>query len=524
MSNGLTGLGTARWRPLATAGIGVVLVGAGTCYLTFPLGYNQAIYHYMGSVLRNGGVPYENFLDIKGPLGLWFYGLPGVLLGSSDKVYRLFDLCVMAAIGIGLYRLLRLSCSSFLALAGAFLWFIHVLLDGPGNTGDVTNLIALGVVTILFLLQRPGTKPFAAIGMVVAAVAWVKPTAILIVLPVILFYLLQDSRQGQRIWKDGARLLAGATLMSLLMIGLLVGTGSFKSFYETVIIDALRTYLPRTQFVMRHNIQGIAKWLLHDPVFRIGGLLALFVAGRQARIYQVAVLGGLASVVVQSRFFPYHFSPILPLLAVGLILGWSKIATLQPRNKFGILSTVAVSLGCVLLLFQPLNLLATDLSTIHKARSRTDLAGLFLLSDLRNLYRSRLLVAKELRPLINNRDNLTVVGGDVGIYLELNKLAPNRHGNPAAVLYDYHKKVQNSVRAKWRDEILASLAKGRSSWLIIDKNLWRHLDPGAKSALENDLHGRYKWRFNLGIYRVYRRIPPPASGDLSLSPGKEKNR
>ena len=504
-----------RW--MAYAGIGLTLLVSGICYLYFPLGYNQALYHYVGTVLRGGGVPYKDFIDIKGPLGLWFYALPGVLLGPSEIAYRLFDLAVMLAIGFGIFKLVRLSCSALAALLAALIWFIHFLMDGPGNTGDVTNLITLAVVIVLLLLQGHGKNRFTAIGATVAAAALVKPTAILLMLPATVWCLLAErSQKGHRIVRDGLLFLGGAALLMVSAAAFLFATASFKPFYETVVIDAFTSYVPHTQLVPAHNVHGIGQWLLHDPVFRVGGLIALFLAGRKARIYQITALGGMTSVIVQSRFFPYHFSPILPLLAIGCILGWSKIANLQEWLQSGKFATLSVSFACILLLAQPLTLVAKDLRIIYKANSCEELSRLFLLPDLKSRYSGRLAVAKRLRPLLKERDTLYVLGSDVGIYLELDKVAPFRHANPTYVLYDYGRKPVNFVRSKWRSEILAFMQENHSDWLVVDTDLWRQLDPEARTLITAELGPHYKMLFDLGDYRIYQRLPHAEPRTLSL--------
>jgi hypothetical protein len=474
------------------------------CYLNFPLGYNQTVYHYMGTVLKDGGVPYRDFVDRKGPFGLLIYGLTAVLFGESDLAYRFFDGLILAGIGICLYQVIRKTFSPLPAFGGAALWFMHTLLDGPGNTGDVTNLIVLGVLAAAMLLENPSIVRRFAVGFVTTAIGWVKPTAWLIVSPM-LIYTVRYERQSRG--KSLMFITFGFLLFSGLMIVYLYFTRGVTGFYEAVVLDPILAYVPKTQLILGHNARGFAQWLLADPVFRIGGMLGLFwgkAASPTFRLARFAVIGGLLAVFVESRFWPYHFTPILPFLAFGVLAGLQRFHATRSSRRF----KVGIVTGAIfLLLFAPLRLMAKDLRIIFSAAPNSEpRAELFVLADLAKLYRGRLQVVQTLRPLLRSEDEIYVLGSDPGIYFALKKRSACRHANPGDLLYDYKDENSPAHRRRWRDEILFFLQNRRPDWLIVDRNLWDHLDAEAKQVVTQVVEKFYATPTRLASYWLYHKI------------------
>ncbi len=480
------------------------------CYLNFPLGYNQTVYHYMGTVLKDGGAPYRDFVDRKGPFGLLIYGLAAVLFGESDWAYRFFDWLILAGIGLCLYKFIRKTFSPLAAFGGATLWFMHTLLDGPGNTGDVTNLIVLGVLATAILLENPSVVRLFAVGFVTAAIGWVKPTAWLIVSPM-LIYALRYARQS--LGKSLTLATVGFLLFSGLIIAYLYFTRVLAGFYEVVVLDPILAYVPKTQFILGHNVRGFSKWLLADPVFRIGGMLGLFwgkAITSTLRLARLAVIGGLLAVFVESRFWPYHFTPILPFLAFGALVGLQRMLEFfsnKSSQKIKPAGVGSAAIGIFLLFLPPLILIGKDLSIVYSSKPNSEQhAELFVLPDLAKLHRERLQVVQTLRPLLRSEDEIYVLGSDPGIYLALQKRSACRHANPGDLLYDYNAVNSPDHRQRWRAEILNYLKNRQPDWLLVEQNLWDHIDVEAKQDIAQVMEKFYENPKCVASYWLYHKI------------------
>jgi len=112
--------------------LGILAIITIVIYLNFPSAYNQGIYHYQGLVLKNGGLPYVDFIEKKGPMGLLTYSLAAIFFGETVIGYRIFDLIVLSITAFFLFRLSRLRYSKSISWMAIVFWLQHVLMDGPG--------------------------------------------------------------------------------------------------------------------------------------------------------------------------------------------------------------------------------------------------------------------------------------------------------------------------------------------------------------------------------------------------------
>ena len=116
------------------------------------------MYHYQGLIIDNGGLPYADFIEKKGPIGLLTYGLAAVLFGTSAMAYRIFDLIILSMIAVLLVKITSKEFPKWTSVLVCILWFLNNLVDGPGNTGDVTNIITLFALWSFYLINNSKEK------------------------------------------------------------------------------------------------------------------------------------------------------------------------------------------------------------------------------------------------------------------------------------------------------------------------------------------------------------------------------
>jgi len=81
--------------------------------LWWPMGRDQGILAWVGDTILNGGLPYRDAWDVKGPASHYVYALVGWLFGRNQWGIRLLDLLLVFAASLALWRLLRCLRSSF---------------------------------------------------------------------------------------------------------------------------------------------------------------------------------------------------------------------------------------------------------------------------------------------------------------------------------------------------------------------------------------------------------------------------
>ena len=103
-----------------------------TCWLfpTRPM-RDSSVFRYIGLLMKNGGIPYRDTFDHKGPI-LYFINYLGILFGVNGV--WLFELLFLSATSILTYKVIRRFCSSCVSAAGAVIvmFQLHGVLAG-GN-------------------------------------------------------------------------------------------------------------------------------------------------------------------------------------------------------------------------------------------------------------------------------------------------------------------------------------------------------------------------------------------------------
>ncbi|MGH7598684.1 MAG: hypothetical protein ACREOI_20205, partial [bacterium] len=228
------------------------------------------------------------------------------------------------------------------------------------------------------------------------------------------------------------------------------------------------------------------------------------------RLARLAVIGGFLAVFVESRFWPYHFTPILPFLAFGVLIGLQRVREFFSNKSSLKIKPAAVgsaTIGIVLLFLPPLIFIGKDLRLVYSSASNTDTrVDLFVLPALAQMHGERLQVVQTLRLLMCPADEIYVLGSDPGIYLALQKRTSCRHANPGDLLYDYAEVNSPAHRRRWRAEIFDYLKNRQPDWLIVDRNLWEHLDAEAKQAIAQVMEKFYENPQCVASYWLYHKI------------------
>jgi hypothetical protein len=159
--------------PLVTMSVLLVPV-----YLAWPLGSDQGIFSWIGRVIRNGGLPFRDGWDVKGPVTHYVYALAGVLSGSESWGIRLTDL-VLAFLG----TLATLSLASrfvdrWTALIAALCIFLNYVSFGFWHTAQPDGWVGwllVGIVLMLTTPEPPRAWTMVAVGALVGVAALTKP-------------------------------------------------------------------------------------------------------------------------------------------------------------------------------------------------------------------------------------------------------------------------------------------------------------------------------------------------------------
>lgn len=468
-------------------------------YLNFPSGYNQGIYHYQGLVLKNGGLPYSDFIEKKGPMGLLTYGMAAVFFGETIMAYRLFDILILCLTAIFLYRLARLQLSKIDSGLVCAFWYIQILVDGPGNTADVTNIITICFVVIAYYLSLYRTKvSFIALGSIIALACWVKPTALLIALP--LLVLIFKNKAKLPVKSIFLKLIIGMCIPSVVFVIYLLITGTFYGFWQAVVLDTVLNY---TGHMSRFSLRVILKTggtLLEEPVLRIVGLLGVFLCSKQT-IVKAIVIGIGLMIFVEGRLYPYHFSILWPFLAIG-VAELKIFLVAKTLYKAHVLITLLLCLNIGFTVYNTGSYFIQQGVFTKKFKAENT----FVFDDFSEMYKYRKQVVTYLKDLLNEKDEIFVLGQDPNIYLELNRITTCRLARDGMLLTEFTAgKVPKHVKL-WQQELIDYMSSQKADWIIIYKPYTTQWISSYKAHITSIFSEKYKLVHTTEGHLVYNKI------------------
>src|SRR5260221_7249129 len=79
------------WGSVAVAAVWVVMS------MTYPFGWDQGLFAWVGGVIVHGGMPYRDAWDFKGPLVYYTYALAQAVFGVHLWSIRILDAALLIA-------------------------------------------------------------------------------------------------------------------------------------------------------------------------------------------------------------------------------------------------------------------------------------------------------------------------------------------------------------------------------------------------------------------------------------------
>jgi hypothetical protein len=340
----------------------LVIVASALQVLLYPFGRDQSIYAVVGAGLLEGSVPYRDLWDFKPPGVFFVYALGQLLFGRSMLAPRLLELGGLLLVVFAFVRLGNTFFGSKRAglMGGALAVLIHAQLEfwhtaQPEAFGGFLTVGGL-LLTSREWSRRKAYAAWVAIGVLFGCAFLLKPHLGGGAL-VCAAYLarLEHARTGR---------LAGALMpVASLGAGALVPVGVCAAYF---LINRTWSDLSWTlfEFAPGYTFLGwrgrsapeMFYYALEEGFFRfsalagIGAIAAFVMASHHEREREglFLVLGVLsvhfAGIAMQGKFFQYHYSASLPLIAFIAGLGLYK---LWRRCLFGGFGGVAAYLAFI---------------------------------------------------------------------------------------------------------------------------------------------------------------------------------
>lgn len=383
----------SRMRSLAVLALwGLVAFAAlvSIMMLWWPLGYDQGVFASNGAVVANGGVPYRDAWDLKGPLTFYVMAALQMLFGSNAWGVRVVDVGLALLTAWLLRRRLLPLTGAAAALAGAASWPIFVAWMTYDESAQFDMWVGVAMLGSTFMVARQDgyrTRDLVIAGVLIGLASLVKPFyAGFLVVPGVVI-LMQRRGAARASARDVGALVLGWAAPVAAALALLWWQGALRDTLDVYILYSLRVYATDTSWARYPStspiwvrIQGLTTYLTTMAALIAPMIAGVVVLWRRRRVLAVAMSSwlviGVGLVVLQGKFWPYHWSIIYPAVPFLVVLALHAVLT-GARCVGGTFNAAATSLAVATLVvlagmfsFGPLMDLALWTQYVTGGRSR----------------------------------------------------------------------------------------------------------------------------------------------------------
>jgi hypothetical protein len=336
--------------------------------LVYDYGRDQGIYAMVGKTVLEGGMPYRDAWDFKPPGIFLLYAAARALFGANQigiRVLEVLGLIAMVALMIRLARQwwneprIGWIAGGLAIVAHAQLEFWHTA--QPESFG--------GMLTILGLLIGTRGRPSAWLGagVLFGVAGLMKPplagggAVLALVLALEIYHrrpvTLSARRALQQAFRPVAFVALGGALPIAACLGWFWARGALGDLYDVLLV-----FTPHYTKLGWEDASpigmaywGFTTWLFHysSPI-SVGLLLLLGLRPAPNERHKVMLLAGviaiqLVGIVMQGKFFPYHYGAIWPVTAMLAGLGANKVFERAARRGLSGVALYFVGFGVVAL-------------------------------------------------------------------------------------------------------------------------------------------------------------------------------
>ena len=451
--------------------------------LEVPLSEDAGAYLYVADTIRDGGLPYVDAADNKGPLTYLLFGALDIATGSSTTGLRLTLVVACALTALAVSARVRLAAGPWAGLAAGCV--MAVLGSSPFLEGDDLNTeqyAVLPLATAWWLSARGGTRS-AALGGALFAGAVLINVGFAALAPVLVveLWLAERDERARRLAAAGA----GALVLAALPIGWLVAGGAFDDMWTQVIdkagiavggdveaggFDDTPLFEVPTKIPFAIGAAGAALGLVRPALRTAAGasLLWILICWLRVKLAQYE--------------FAHHYYLALPGVAAGMALGgaalWDLLAS-RPGLRRAALAALAVAAA-----------LLTWRYVAEPAREELRVPPTERVRFPQ--YALAYPVGDQVRALTASGETVAVSGNNPTVYWRAGRFAPNRFFAEYALVPEYVLERRRALRDEPPGAIvlmpgysrfgfeLRNLAHGgdyRRAWSGGDAEIWLRAGP-----------------------------------------------
>ncbi len=496
--------------------LALVLALAVLCAVTSlwqPLGWDHGMMASVGAVIAEGGAPYLDAWEMKGPLAYIPFALSAALFGNTMWGVRVVDLAILIPALYCFHRTIG-ALTSFAIGAGAGLaLYFWIASQGFFFTAQPEDWVMALATMAMCLLLRPNAvaavRPwvFLLMGALSGCTGLIKTHFLGFGLAPLVFLAIASDLNVRRRLVLAGWLAAGALAPIAAVLAWLAAHGAIGAFVEAYLIFNLTSYGGAQSLDLRGLALGVLGFFTQGPA---PIMLPFAAAGIWARRREPIIIAPLLAwlgvaffvVLVQGKLFVYHWFPLYaPLLFCAALGAHALGRSAQGAAPARILAGAAALLLLAQVVIEP----ARDVLHWSKMARGGNMQAYYSEYVFNEVYSAGDMVAaaRYVRSRTGVNDSLFVWGNDAIIRFLANRPDATRFTHVLPL------KAPGPLRAGSRAELMRDLAAAPPAYILIgtpwpagDKRNALAIYPTFTAFLTE----RYVLEATIGKVNLYRRI------------------
>jgi len=320
-----------------------ILVAAvifGSHSLLYPYGRDQSVYAYVAQVILDGGVPYKDVFHFKPPAVDFLCALSFLLFGKQMIGIRIFDLLWQTITALFICAITNKVFRSkyggtISAVIYLFIYYSNNFWHTAQSDGFLSLPLTLSILFCLVAMEKRGFFSWGCVGFILS-LAFLFKYSVGILLPIMLGIALWykgslvDSNAAAKTESFKSRILKAMSLVCGFFIPIAacilyfyINNGLREFIFMEFILAPKYTRLAFQNRSLFEIIKDGASFLINFfPVF-IGISISIFLfivttkwISDKILIISAWLLSSFFSLILQGKFFPYQYLPLVAPLAI----------------------------------------------------------------------------------------------------------------------------------------------------------------------------------------------------------------
>ena len=516
-----------RWATLSLAATALLSSAWALLSLGWPLGFDHGLYTWTGDVVMSGGLPYRDSWDMHGPLVPYLYALPQAVFGANFWGVRILDMLILGAALYAIYRLLATVASPTAAMWAAAVFPLCYASTGFNETAQPDGWVGLALmaaVVPLLVRARPRLAAVFLAGVAVGCAALVKP--IFAAFGLVTLVALYEG--GRPAWRPLAGrmavLVAGAALPVVAVTAWFASRGGLAWLVEVHLTYTSQVYSPLASLDLQNRVRGLLDYIWSarvvvaaQPAVVLGAIALYRTQPRVFRTLATWVVLGAALVMLQNKYYMYHWHIILPPMAVFAAAGLHAVLSRPARVVGNEARMLAVALAGVIVVHAALRPALRLLDDVRYAVGMMDTQAYYGRFHSDSFQPAAIhQVGSYIRGRTTEADRLAIYGFDAGILYESGRQSAFRL---AGWSWPVTEGEWSPRRAEYRREYMKSMEATRPTYVVVNRGAGSKESEAARlpshltefPELAAHIQSRYRFEQHFAHYSLYRRIDGAAA-------------